>query len=159
VGQCDQNRSPAKSNPATNGIADYNSNLQPTAPANGNSRSTRRPFRSIAPFSPSAGYFRSAPNNGHHQAGPVVPVGARCRLMRRSKREAISSPRRRGRTRVHSGNPAFRRPSISSFEFDCPPRAIHPDIVKAQSSSSTRAAASRASASRPRCAKAAARQR
>jgi hypothetical protein len=45
VGQCDQNRSLAKSNPATNGVADYNSNLQPTAAANGNSRSTRRPFR------------------------------------------------------------------------------------------------------------------
>ena len=30
---------------------------------------------------------------------------------------------------VHSANPAFRRPSISSFEFDSPPRAIHADIV------------------------------
>jgi hypothetical protein len=44
--------------------------------------------------------------------------------------------------RAHSGNPAFRRPSISSFEFDCPPRAINADIVNAGSSSSTRAAAS-----------------
>jgi hypothetical protein len=26
--------------------------------------------------------------------------------------------------RAHSGNPAFRKPSITSFEFDCPPRAI-----------------------------------
>jgi hypothetical protein len=60
---------------------------------------------------------------------------------------------------THSGNPAFRRPSISSFEFVCPPRAIHADIVKAGSSSSRRAAASRASASRPRWAKADARQR
>ena len=25
----------------------------------------------------------------------------------------------------YSGNPAFRRPSITSFAFDCPPRAIH----------------------------------
>ena len=61
--------------------------------------------------------------------------------------------------RAHSGNPAFRRPSISSFAFDCPPRAIHADIVKAGSTSSRRAAASRASASRPRWAKADARQR
>ena len=39
----------------------------------------------------------------------------------------------------YSGNPAFRRPSIISFAFDCPPRAIHADIVKAGSiSSSTR---------------------
>ena len=61
--------------------------------------------------------------------------------------------------RAHSGNPAFRSPSIISFAFDCPPRAIHADIVKAGSSSSRRAAASRASASRPRWAKADARQR
>ena len=60
---------------------------------------------------------------------------------------------------VHSGNPAFRRPSVSSFAFDCPPRAIHEVIVKAGSTPSRRAAASRASASRPRWAKAAARQR
>src|SRR5262245_551549 len=60
---------------------------------------------------------------------------------------------------VHSGNPAFRRPSNISLEFDCPPRAIHTDIVKVGSSSSRRAAASRASASRPRWAKADARQR
>jgi hypothetical protein len=47
--------------------------------------------------------------------------------------------------RAHSGNPAFRRPSISSFEFDCPPRASHADMVKVGSSSRMRAAASRAS--------------
>ncbi len=67
--------------------------------------------------------------------------------------------RLRQRTRVHSGNPALRRPSISSFEFDCPPRAVHSEIVNARSTSSRRAAASRASASRPRWAKADARQR
>ena len=60
---------------------------------------------------------------------------------------------------AHSGNPALRRPSICSFAFDSPPRAIYADIVKAGSISSTRAAASRASASRPRWAKADARQR
>jgi hypothetical protein len=54
----------------------------------------------------------------------------------------------------YSGNPAFRRPSINSFAFDSPARAIYADIVKAGSISSTRAAASRASASRPRWAKA-----
>ena len=59
----------------------------------------------------------------------------------------------------YSGNPAFRRPSVISFAFDCPPRAIHEDIVNAGSVSSRRAAASRASTSRPRCAKADARQR
>jgi hypothetical protein len=72
---------------------------------------------------------------------------------------SIRSPRRRGRARVHSGNPALRRPSINSFAFDCPPRAIHADIVKPGSTSSRRAAASRASASRPRWANADARQR
>jgi len=45
-----------------------------------------------------------------------------------------------------SGNPATRSPPISSFALDCPPRAIHADIVNAESTSSTRAAASRASA-------------
>src|SRR5215467_2533506 len=60
---------------------------------------------------------------------------------------------------AYSGTPAFRNPSINSFAFDCPPRAIHADIVKAGSTSSRRAAASRASASRPRRAKADARQR
>jgi hypothetical protein len=58
---------------------------------------------------------------------------------------------------VHSGNPAFRRPSVTSCAFDCPLQAIHPD--KAGLTSSRRAAASRASASRPRWAKADARQR
>ena len=59
----------------------------------------------------------------------------------------------------YSGNPAFRSPSINSFAFDCPLRAIHPDIVKEGSTSSRRAAAFRASTSRPRWAKADARQR
>jgi hypothetical protein len=74
-------------------------------------------------------------------------------------RAACSLQGNEGIHRVHSSNPAFRKPSSCSFEFDCPPRAIHADIVKAGSSSSTRAAASRASASRPRWAKADARQR
>lgn len=71
---------------------------------------------------------------------------------------AITS-RRHKPARAHSGNPAFRSPSINSFEFECPPRAIYADIVKAGSCSNTRAAASRASTSRPRWAKADARQR
>jgi hypothetical protein len=54
------------------------------------------------------------------------------------------------RCTTHSGNPAFRRPSISSFACACLRRPIHADIVRAGSTSSTRAAASRASASRPR---------
>src|SRR4051812_8282588 len=54
---------------------------------------------------------------------------------------------------AYSGNPAFRRPSINSFEF-LGTRAICADIVKAGSISSTRAAAACASASRPRWAKA-----
>jgi hypothetical protein len=50
----------------------------------------------------------------------------------------------------HSGNPAFRSPSMLSLEFDCPPLATHEVSVKPLSNSSIRAAASRASASRPR---------
>jgi len=52
--------------------------------------------------------------------------------------------------RAHSGNPAFRRPSINSFKCDCLRRPILADIVKAGSISSRRAVAKRASASRPR---------
>jgi hypothetical protein len=33
--------------------------------------------------------------------------------------------------RAHSGSPAFRRPSINSFAFDCLRRPILADIVKA----------------------------
>lgn len=60
----------------------------------------------------------------------------------------------------YSGNPALRKPSIITFALiDSWLRAIYADIVKAGSISSIRAAASRASASRPRWAKADARQR
>src|SRR5437773_361325 len=59
-----------------------------------------------------------------------------------------------GAHRVYSGNPAFRRPSINSVAFDRPVRAINADTVKAGLTSSRRANASRASASRPRCVKA-----
>jgi hypothetical protein len=62
----------------------------------------------------------------------------------------IRSPRRHKFARAHSGNPAFRSPSINSFACACLRRPILADIVKAGSTSSTRAAASRASASRPR---------
>jgi len=61
--------------------------------------------------------------------------------------------------RAHSGNPAFRSPSINSFACDRLHRPILADIVKAGSTSSRLAAASRASTSRPRWAKADARQR
>lgn len=71
----------------------------------------------------------------------------------------ITSAYLRKRGEAYSGSPAFRRPSINSFAFDCPPRAINADIVKAGSNSSTRAAASCASTSRLRWAKADARQR
>jgi hypothetical protein len=78
---------------------------------------------------------------------------------RRGSQGRVVDTGNEGMRRDHSGNPAFRRPSISSFEFDCPPRAMKADIVKAGSTSSRRAAASRTSASRPRWAKADARQR
>jgi len=111
--------------------------------------------------------------------GPLADAGVRRRLLyaqkrTSQKRESMSAsgqllthaPQQKGGSNssmsastVHSGNPAFRRPSINSIAFDCPPRAIHADIEKAGSTSSSRAAASRASASRPRWAKADARQR
>jgi hypothetical protein len=114
---------------------------------------------SIASLWQRAGHFRSTSVNGRRQTAPACRVGARCRLVRRSKRGAIRSPFWRKRARAHSGNPAFRRPSMYSFAFDTPPRAINADMVKSGSTSSRRAAASPASASRPRWAKADARQR
>lgn len=51
--------------------------------------------------------------------------------------------------RAHSGSPAFRSPSANSVAFECPPRALHEEIVKAGSTSRRRAAAPRASSSRP----------
>jgi len=84
---------------------------------------------------------------------------ARDASRRRGSQGACSPQETRGYTGDHSGNPAFRSPSIISFAFVCPPRAIHSDIVKTGSSPSRCAAASRASASRPRWAKADARQR
>ena len=52
VRQCDQNRSLAKSNPATSGLADYNSNLQPRAAATVTLAARDVPFRvtSVALF-------------------------------------------------------------------------------------------------------------
>ena len=84
-----------------------------------------------------------------------VPLPGSCPKQR--KAYSITSSARAHH--AHSGNPAFRRPSVNSFMFDCAPRAIHPDTVNGGSNSSTRAAASWASASRPRWAKADARQR
>jgi hypothetical protein len=89
----------------------------------------------------------------------IIRLATHGRSIQRCQKRSFRLSRLRQRTRVHSGNPALRRPSISSFEFDCPPRAVHSEIVNARSTSSRRAAASRASASRPRWAKADARQR
>jgi hypothetical protein len=44
---------------------------------------------SFATFSPWSGHFRSTPNNGHHQTGPVGPVRAISGLMRRSKQARL----------------------------------------------------------------------
>ena len=84
---------------------------------------------------------------------PLCTEGDLIVLRRRKRRRPAQV------VRAHSGNPAFRRPSISNFEVKPLPRAIPTDIVKSGSSSSRRAAASRASASRPACAKADARTR
>jgi hypothetical protein len=102
---------------------------------------------------PTVDYFRST-LPADISAGPAF-VGT-------GQKQAHAAQQKRGfcpitsSARAHSGNPALRRPSINSFEceFDAPPRAIKAEIVTAGSSSSTRATASRASASRPRWAKA-----
>src|SRR6516162_2393412 len=96
-------------------------------------------------------------SRGHAGAISLFALEGRCR--RRGSQGRVFTTGSEAEHRVHSGNPTFRRPSISSFEFVCPPRAIHVEIVKAGSSSNTRAAASRASASRPRWASAAVGQR
>jgi hypothetical protein len=83
--------------------------------------------------------FLSPRSGVRSENGPTADIASRAR-----------SPRLHKRTRAYSGNPAFRRPSMYSFAFDVPPRVMNADIVKAGSTSSRRAAASRASASRPR---------
>jgi hypothetical protein len=104
-----------------------------------------------------------------HLVDQRMSLGMRCRLRqprtcRRTRPgqpcgpEAVIRSPRPYCAPGYSGNPAFRSPSICS-KNDCVPRAINADIVKAGSISSTRAAASRASASRPRWPKADARQR
>jgi hypothetical protein len=87
--------------------------------------------------------------DGENGSSFVCPTVLECSGEPTSKLELKAVSRHRGSQdralttenevahRVRSGNPAFRRPSICSFEFDCPPRAIHPDIVKAGSVSST----------------------
>jgi hypothetical protein len=88
---------------------------------------------------------------------PGWSVSCQLRTHAPQKSAAIRSPRGHWN---YSGNPALRKPSIISFALiDSWLRAIHANIVKAGSNSSTPAAASRASASRPRWAKADARQR
>jgi hypothetical protein len=52
-------------------------------------------FGSIASVWPIAGYFRSSPNNGHGEAGPLSPKSAKSGLMHRSKQHPIRSPSRR----------------------------------------------------------------
>ena len=109
---------------------------EPRCPRSGGPRSTSADFRAGL-------YYRSA------SARPsVLESGGKASLLAKGNER-----------RVHSGSPAFRRPSIISFAFDWPPRAIHADIVKLGSTSSRRSAASCASPSRPRRAKADARQR
>jgi hypothetical protein len=46
-------------------------------------------------------------------------------------RRATNAQKLEAAAREFGLGPAFRRPSMVSFEFDCPPRAIHADIRKA----------------------------
>src|SRR5215471_7863641 len=103
------------------------------------------------------GWIEQVRNVGEHGGTATEKTGPSSRgpvLITPLSANAQCSPRLRS---DYSGNPAFRRPSMYSFAFDCLLRANHADIVKVGSISSTRAAASRASASRPRWAKADAR--
>jgi hypothetical protein len=104
-----------------------------------------------------ARHVRSTLKSRRCQAAPTCPKSANSKLTRRGKSPPMVSPPMRAST-VYSGSPAFRRPSFNSFKCDCLRRPILADIVKAGSISSRRAAASRASASRSRWAKADARQ-
>jgi hypothetical protein len=44
---------------------------------------------SFATFSPWSGHFRSTPNNGHHQTGPVGPVRANKRHRSRMAAQSV----------------------------------------------------------------------
>ena len=84
-------------------------------------RNVRRP-RSVGPTLPAS------------PAGGLQNVRSKGPRSRRGSQGRVVATGSEGVHRVHSGNPAFRRPSISNFAFDCPPRAIQADIVKLGSS-------------------------
>ena len=133
--------------------------------ANGNETSPRgKPVRDG--FKLSGGKYTGKPLRGVVIGGIEVAFGSKCEELnvrkssplrpteRTSMRRAATSLMGQSRlvhgsklrsafghssaqaSAAHSGNPAFRSPSIISFAFDCPPRAIHEDMVKLGSSSS-----------------------
>jgi hypothetical protein len=74
-------------------------------------------------------YVSSAPSGGDFKM-----FGIKGRSRRRSSQGRVFATENEAARRVHSGNPALRRPSINSFEFEYPPRAINADVVKLGSS-------------------------
>jgi len=102
----------------------------------------------ILPSSEIASSARARHREGGHLAHSGSPAVRRASLrgsrIHGCRRESLVTPSltysitssARGDP-IHSGNPAFRRPSAISFAFDCPPRAIQEVIVKEGSVSST----------------------
>jgi hypothetical protein len=78
----------------------------------------------------------AAPTDLESLPTPISLLALKGRCRRRGSQGRVFTTEGEATHRAHSGNPAFRRPSISSFEFDCPPREIYADIVKAGSVSS-----------------------
>src|SRR6266446_7132879 len=73
VGQCDQNRSLAKSNPATNGIADYNS--VPALTKNAPERNLQTSFQLILITRHSPNELWFAAERSRYKARRLLPAG------------------------------------------------------------------------------------
>src|SRR4029077_18661626 len=89
-----------------------------------------RPLRSAGSWSCLGPMGGPTYGSGKPAGGDFQDVRSKGRSRRRGSQGRVFATGNDAAHRPHSGNPAFRRPSINSFALDCPPRAIHADIVK-----------------------------
>src|SRR5712672_3223112 len=75
------------------------------------------------------GPLRGRPTVLESSADPISKSELKSARRRRGSQGRVFATGNEAAHRAHSGNPAFRRPSISSFAFGSAPRAIEADIV------------------------------